>query len=31
VINFADDGIVVGPDPSKARLDLWQAVREQGG
>jgi hypothetical protein len=23
-------GIVVGPDPPKARLDLWQRVWDQG-
>jgi para-nitrobenzyl esterase len=26
VANFTDAGIVVGPDPLKARLDLWKAV-----
>jgi para-nitrobenzyl esterase len=28
VINFTDTGVVVGPDPIKARLDLWQKVWE---
>ena len=28
VINFTNDGVVVGPDPLKARLDLWQKVLE---
>jgi para-nitrobenzyl esterase len=31
VLNFTNDGVVIGPDPYKSRLDLWQAVREQGG
>lgn len=26
LINFTNGGIVVGPDPLKARLDLWQKV-----
>ncbi|MBB3146700.1 para-nitrobenzyl esterase [Phyllobacterium trifolii] len=26
IINFTNGGIVVGPDPLKARLDLWQKV-----
>ena len=30
VINFTDAGIVVGPDPLKARLDLWQSVWSGG-
>jgi para-nitrobenzyl esterase len=30
VLNFTNDGIVVGPDPLKARLDLWQKVLGQG-
>jgi para-nitrobenzyl esterase len=29
VINFTNTGVVVGPDPIKARLDLWQKVWEQ--
>jgi para-nitrobenzyl esterase len=31
VLNFTNDGVTVGPDPLRARLDLWQAVWEQGG
>jgi para-nitrobenzyl esterase len=27
VIDFTNNGVVVGPDPLKARLDLWQQVR----
>jgi para-nitrobenzyl esterase len=26
IINFTNDGIIVGPDPLRARLDLWQKV-----
>jgi para-nitrobenzyl esterase len=26
IIDFTNDGVVGGPDPLKARLDLWQAV-----
>ena len=26
IINFTQDGVVVGPDPIKARIDLWQKV-----
>jgi len=26
VLNFTNDGVLVGPDPLQARLDLWQAV-----
>ncbi len=26
IINFTNDGVVVGTDPIKARLDLWQRV-----
>ena len=26
VLNFTNDGVVVGADPLQARLDLWQAV-----
>jgi para-nitrobenzyl esterase len=29
VVNFTNTGVVVGPDPIKARLDLWQKVWEQ--
>ena len=29
VINFTNDGAIVGPDPLKARLDLWQKVLEE--
>jgi para-nitrobenzyl esterase len=29
VINFTDTGIVVGPDPIKQRLDLWQELWDQ--
>jgi para-nitrobenzyl esterase len=28
VIDFTNGGIVVGSDPYKSRLDLWQAVFE---
>ncbi len=31
VINFTNDGVVVGPDPLKARLDLWAKVLDAGG
>ena len=27
IINFTNDGVVVGPDPIKPRLDLWQKVQ----
>jgi para-nitrobenzyl esterase len=30
IINFTDTGAVVGPDPLKARLDLWQRVWNRG-
>ncbi len=30
VINFTNNGVVVGPDPVKARLDLWKKVFEKG-
>jgi para-nitrobenzyl esterase len=30
VINFTNDGVVVGPDPLKARLDLWKKVFDKG-
>jgi para-nitrobenzyl esterase len=30
VLNFTNDGVAVGPDPLRARLDLWQAVWEPG-
>jgi para-nitrobenzyl esterase len=26
IINFTDSGVVVGPDPIKARIDLWENV-----
>ena len=29
IINFTDTGVTVGPDPIKARLDLWQKVWRQ--
>jgi para-nitrobenzyl esterase len=29
VINFTSNGIVIGPDPLKARLDLWQRMWNQ--
>ena len=28
MIDFTNDGVVVGPDPLKARLDLWRKVHE---
>jgi len=28
VINFTNEGVMVGPDPLRARLDLWQKVFE---
>ena len=31
VINFTNTGAVVGPDPLKARLDLWQRVWNRSG
>jgi para-nitrobenzyl esterase len=31
VINFTNTGVVVGPDPVKARLDLWQKFWDPGG
>ena len=31
VINFTNAGAVVGPDPLKARLDLWQKLWSRGG
>jgi para-nitrobenzyl esterase len=31
VLDFTDSGVTVGPDPLKARLDLWQSVWEQSG
>jgi para-nitrobenzyl esterase len=30
LIDFTNNGVVVGPDPLKARLDLWQKVWSQG-
>jgi para-nitrobenzyl esterase len=30
LINFTNNGVVVGPDPLKARLDLWRKVWSQG-
>ena len=30
VMNFTNAGVVVGPDPLKARLDLWQKVWSSG-
>jgi hypothetical protein len=30
VTNFTDDGVVIGPDPLRARLDLWKKVFEKG-
>ena len=30
VINFTNAGVVVGPDPLKARLDLWKKVFDKG-
>lgn len=30
VMNFTNTGAVVGPDPLKRRLDLWEAVAQQG-
>jgi para-nitrobenzyl esterase len=30
VINFTNAGAVVGPDPLKPRLDLWQKLWSQG-
>jgi para-nitrobenzyl esterase len=29
VINFTNNGAVVGPDPLKKRLDLWRKVWSQ--
>jgi para-nitrobenzyl esterase len=29
VINFTNTGVTVGPDPLRARLDLWQKVWTQ--
>jgi hypothetical protein len=29
VINFTNDWVVVGPDPLKARLDLWKEVADK--
>jgi para-nitrobenzyl esterase len=29
VIDFTNNGVVVGPDPLKSRLDLWRKVRSQ--
>jgi para-nitrobenzyl esterase len=31
VIDFTNDGVTVGPDPIKGRLDLWQKAWDQGG
>jgi len=31
LINFTNTGTVVGPDPLKARLDLWQKVWNRSG
>jgi para-nitrobenzyl esterase len=30
VINFTNEGVVVEPDPLKARLDLWEKMSNQG-
>ena len=30
VINFTNNGVVVGPDPLKARLDVWKKVLDKG-
>ncbi len=30
VIDFTNSGVIVGPDPLQARLDLWQRVWRQG-
>jgi para-nitrobenzyl esterase len=30
VINFTNTGVVVGPDPLKPRLDLWQKAWNRG-
>lgn len=30
MIDFTNEGVVVGPDPLKERLDLWQKVWNQG-
>jgi para-nitrobenzyl esterase len=30
VINFTNSGVVVGPDPIKARLDVWKKVFDKG-
>lgn len=30
VVDFTNDGVVVGPDPLKARLDLWKKVYSSG-
>jgi para-nitrobenzyl esterase len=30
VLNFTNTGVVVGPDPLKARLDLWQKMWSSG-
>ena len=30
IIDFTNSGVTVGPDPIKARLDLWQKVWSQG-
>ena len=30
VIDFTNAGVVMGPDPLKARLDRWQKVWNQG-
>ena len=31
VLDFTNTGVTVGPDPLKARLDLWRSVWEQAG
>jgi hypothetical protein len=28
--NRGDNGVIVGPDPLKPRLDLWEKVRSEG-
>jgi hypothetical protein len=30
VTNLTDDGVVIGPDPLRARLDLWKKVFDKG-
>jgi para-nitrobenzyl esterase len=31
LIHFTNDGVIVGADPLRPRLDLWQAIWERGG